>query len=521
MVSPIGTQAALAAEPLERKGPRLGGIGVDGAIPFVSSGGVRVLTEAICYRVFKRIAQDIAPECFSAMSRIMALDEVLGPLLSAEHVPMDTWTWLRSIAGSRRRKALIKAWREFEERYGPHAEWDTIKAFVKSELLAYFAGTPDGPDKEKVRYVARLIQAPHDDTHLVAGPYFKPLVGGWGQTGLKEVWHDEHWIFYASVPPSKLNKWLHRVKGAVSWFWSDYSAFDATYSAEAWAVLESLYLRCYPTASKWFREVLDIWRKPHGKIRLRKEEVVVEYWAGVCNASGRDDTALANALLNGLVLAMSFASALTGTPLENLTEREMVIASELVDIAIVGDDSLVACRFDVTKYSALLEANIARFGLTAKVEHSDNLCDVTFLGMMPYLAAGQLTWGPTIGRRLYKAFWQREPDGNLGAWVKGVAQQLSMFRNVPLLYEVADQTLNLLHGHKVTPVIADENRAWTNVDVEMPQWDASTMDWLCRRYSGLTPQLIERDVKTIRSIKRLPAIVRLESLEIILSQDDL
>lgn len=494
---------------------------MDGAIPFVSSTGVRVLSEAVCYRVFKAIARVIEADSFTAMSRVLDMDEVLGPLFDDEHVPMDTWAWLKSITSSRRRKALVKAWREFEERNGPHPSWELIKAFVKSELLPYFKGLPDGPDKDKFRYVARLIQAPHDDTHLMAGPYLKPLVGGYGVKGLKGVWNWENWIFYASVAPSTLNKWLKRVSGAVSWFWSDYSAFDATYSAEAWAVLESVYRRCYPNADPDFWRAIGAWRQPHGKIALRKEEVSVEYFAEVCNASGRDDTALANAMLNGLVLSMSFAAALCGVPVSKLEREHMLVAADLVDIAIVGDDSLVACKFDVSKYRSAVEKNIRSFGLDATVETSEDLCDVTFLGMMPYPVAGQLYWGPTIGRRLYKAFWQREPVGNLAAWSKGVAQQLSMFANVPILYECADQVQNLLRGHKVTKVVADENRAWTNVDQVMPHWDITTVDWLCRRYHGLTPNMIDRDIRTIRRVKRLPAVLHLESLVIILSQDDL
>lgn len=494
---------------------------MDGAIPFVSSTGVRPLSEAVTYRVFKAIARIIAPESFSAMSALLGIEEILGPMFDCDYEPMETWEWLRSIGTSRRRKILVKAWKEFLERNGPHPDWEDIKPFVKSELLPLFKGMLYGPDREMCSYVCRLIQAPHDDTHIIAGPYLKPLLGGYGYKGLKGTWHEDNWIFYAATGPEKLDKWLRRTQSAVSWFWSDYSAFDATYSKEAWSVLEGVYRRCYPNADPLFWKVLDIWRKPHGKIRLRKEEVTLEYWAEVCNASGRDDTALANAMLNGLVLSLSFSAALSGVAIKDLQRSHVQKAMELVDIAIVGDDSLVACKFDIELYREAVETNIRSFGLDATVCTSPNLCDVTFLGMMPYPVAGQLYWGPTIGRRMYKAFWQRDPVGNLAAWTRGVAQQLMLFANVPILREMAERVEILLRGHKVTRVQHDEHRPWTSITEANPKWDITTIDWLCRRYPNLTPAIIQGDLDNIGRVERLPAVLHLESLEIILSQDDL
>lgn len=496
----------MARPPLKRVGPRLGGVALDGAIPFVTSAGVRPLTEAILYRVFKDVERSIDDESFSAAGRLInhayLLEEFMLP-----GQPMETMEWLLSMSSSRRRKALIKAYHDLNARGSFHVKFDKIAAFVKTELLPYFAQTDDGPNVDLKTYVARLIQAPHDETHIVAGPWLKPLVAR-----LKSIWHHDNWLFYASVSPDKLDKWVRRLSDSVSWYWSDYSAFDATYSKQAWELIEGMYRRIYPDAPEEFWKVLDIWRTPSGDIRLRKEDVKVKYQAAVCNASGRDDTALANALLNGIVLSLSFAAALARKRVADVTEEDLSVAAGLVDIAVVGDDSLVACKFDVSNYTADIQRNIESFGLSVKAEHSHELADVTFLGMMPYPVAGTLCWGPTIGRRLYKAFWQADPIGNLPAWTKGVAEQLLQYANVPILYDLAKRVVELLPRTPSTKVQRDENRVWQSINHQNPLWDRMTVDWLCLRLrsKGVTPQMVYRDIERIQRIERLPAVVWLE-----------
>lgn len=463
------------------------------------------------------MAAIIDPGSFLNCTSLLSNDLLLGSFLEAAD-PMDIKEWLYSLNRTGRRKQLIKAWKELVDRGQYHSKFELIQAFVKSELLPLFKGTECGPDIEAARYVARLIQAPHDETHLVAGPYLKPLI-----SRLKEKWHWDNWIFYASVAPDKLNKWLHKHCAATSWFWSDYSAFDATWTSNAWDMVESIYKKIYPDADPDFWRVLSIWRQPHGKMRSRKEDIKIEYWADVCNASGRDDTALANALFNGLALALAISAALCNKAPSAVNAADLAVASELVAIAIVGDDSLCACSFDATVYQSQIVKNLESFGLQVAAETSHSLVDVTFLGMMPYMVNGSFYWGPTLGRRMYKAFWQREPIGNLPAWTRGVAQQLMLFRNVPILYELAQRVDSLLAGQKVTRVQFDENRPWTAIAEEMPQWDSQTVDWLCARYrkQGLTRQDVFRDLKVIRSIRRLPAVVHLTTLDIAVSTDDL
>lgn len=511
--APIGP--ALASLPVRSgPGPRLGGVGLDGAIPFVSARGVRPLAEAIQYRVLAAVDSRPDPRVFM---RVNALEDVLLGDFLREGAPMELWDWIRSMP-SRRRKQLVRALHAFRQRGERSSDFHLIKAFVKTELLPFFATCNGFYSSEFCSYVARLIQAPHDETHLIAGRWLKPLV-----PRLKAVWHHEHWLFYASVEPEKLDKWLARNAGAMSFFWADYSSFDATYSVEAWQMLERFYARIYPHAPIDFWDVLDAWRAPQGKIKLRKDEAVIKYFGPVMNASGRDDTALANALFNGIALSVSFAAALNGCDPISVTAGQLLALEDLVSIAVVGDDSLVACNFAVDGYKDAVLAALGRFGLVVKAGTSTELVDVTFLAQMPYRVGGQWLWGPVIGRRLYKAFWQADPVGNLPAWVRGVAQQLAMYRHVPVLYDVAAKVDSLLPKGKVTPFKADEHRVWAARTAPTPMYDESTLANLAHRYrdQGLTVAAIRADCALISTITRLPAIVRLHTTDASLVVDDM
>lgn len=560
-------------------GARLGGIGIDGYRPFATSAGPRPLLEAILYRVFK----DLGKRCVDKNAFLNAgnlVDVLLPKMTSAEIDPepddfQRMLTWAQGMKNPRRRKALLKELFDLRDNgFAVPKGWDKIKPFVKTEHLPElvvvndwvrgrearggvdyralervaddsFSKTEsvdstgssldldDGPRRlleadeplqldPIVRYVARLIQAPSDYSHLVAGPILKPMIGL-----LKDDWCSSNWIFYASVAPEKLDLWLDRVKESRSWFWSDYSAFDSTYSPEAWDLLEGIYARICPHAPDMFWKVLEKWRTPQGDVPIRSSGPLnwrLKYQARTCNCSGRDDTALANALLNGIVLSISFAAALAGVDVTQVQAEHVQRASELINIAIVGDDSLVACEFDISLYRAQVEANIKRFGLIAEVNSSDHLYDVTFLGQMPYPVGGrQYQWGPTIGRRLYKAFWQLEDSGGLPSWTRGVAQQLSLFRNVPILRHLAERVDWLLTGHAVTKQTVDPNRVWAARTSATLNYSEDVFDWLCLRYQavGLSIQMIKDDIKRISEINRLPAMVRLESVSRILALDDL
>jgi len=502
----------LRMPPRDRPGPRLLGIGLNGAYPFCSSVGPRPLLEAILYRNFKHLPEreDPSEACFDSVTRVI---DLLLPGFCDPCEPMSVFEWLRSYTVSRRRHALTRAHWKRVERGRNHQDYGKVGAFVKTEKLPWFKPVGGEPYTCEAAYIARLIQAPHDEAHLDAGPCLKPLVHR-----LKQVWHEGNWIFYGSRDPGTLDVWLSSIVHCRSFFWADYSAFDATHSLQSWRMIEGLYSRIYPREhypALW--GALDAWRAPTGKCKVRKEGIAIKYQCPPCNASGRDDTALANALFNGLCLAASFAAELSGVEIEDLSASHLAEAERLCRISVVGDDSIVGCSFDVTRINPV--RHLKRFGLVVKAESSHYLGDVTYLGQMPYNVGGAWIWGPTLGRCLYKAFWQLERDTHPVAWLRGVAQQLSLFRHVPVLHEFAQRVLLLTTGPS-TPVRRDPNRPWTMRDSPTPSWDSTTLVHLAKRYN-VPSDLILGDIRLVQQVLTLPCVGRFPFLNVCVTQDDL
>jgi hypothetical protein len=138
---------------------------------------------------------------------------------------------------------------------------------------------------------------------------------------------------------------------------------------------------------------------------------------------------------------------------------------------------------------------------------------------MPYRAGGRWLWGPTLGRRLYKAFWQLDATGHPVAWLNGVARQLSLFRHVPLLSEMAQKILELLSGHKERKVEAEEYKPWTMRTEVAPEWDEETLYVLNVRY-GITRDMVDRDLSLIAKVERLPCVLWLECFRMAILMDD-
>lgn len=507
---------ALRAMPMEQQpAARLGGIGFGGAIPFSFAKGPGILGAALAYRAFRDVDISVEPEVFR---KIAGFNWLLMPGFC---LPKQEWEldyWLGSMP-MRRRKPLRQAHERRLQRGEDHKDYEWFNPFVKDEHALYGAVLDGLVTAETVEAIPRNIFAPHDETHLDAGRYLKPLVGD-----LKSIWNHENWLFYASCKPELLDLWLNKNKDARSFFCSDYSAFERSHSHPSWDYMEGIYRQIYPHADEQFWKALKAWRVPKGKKKMPKFDAKIEFHADCMNASGRDDTGLSNAILNGMGLAFSFAAALGNKTVLEVEVDDIRRASELVQIAVMGDDSLVACSFDVEPYREAILRELRRFGFVVKAVTTPNLHDVTFLGMMPYPVAGRFYWGPTIGRRMYKAFWQHDPKGNLPAWTHGAAKQLALNACVPIVSDCAERVMAILAGKKATK-IAPENEgygsAWTLRDTATPRYDESTLRWLCQRYPGLELSAIRSDVKNIARVQRLPALIRLNTTDLAFALDEM
>lgn len=425
----------------------LAGVACSAATPMVSARTQYVQFKALCARVFRTPKHRPEPKIFQLLWRFVPL---LLPDFKA--TPMPFYAWLATCRAGRRAAMLIA-----KERYdngGWRKAYAKFKAFVKEEMLPDF--TQVAGDTTSMRaMVDRIIQAPHDVTHIIAGPVLKPLLGK-----LKELWGVNDPIFYGSTVPEKLDQWLQRLHAAQgTYFTCDYSMFDSTHSEQSWRFLERLYQPSAAGVCDWHK-VMDAWRKPVGSIGP------YTYEAPIMNASGRADTALANAILNGLVMYVSTVAAYLSKPLEELSVADVSSCRDEVFISICGDDSLGRVPpMTVDQQNAFgraLTHNVSRFGFETKLQVLEELEDCVYLGNRPYPVDGRYYWGRTVGRSTYKLGWVVDPRGrDLMAHITGVAaMHAKCSSHVPVLYDLCERITQLRAHAKRTPIRVDPDKPW-------------------------------------------------------------
>lgn len=388
---------------------------------------------------------------------------------------MDWREWLDGMP--KRRQAPLREAMKLWQDYGWDNKYGEFHSFIKEEILPCIDKDEWGllPLKS---VVARLINAPHDVTHCIAGPKIKPYLA-W----LKAQWHYQSPLFYGSTTPGKLQKWLTRMtygrRRMV--FWSDYSMFDSSHNEETWALVEDLYRQHRHDAD--FMRVLNAWRAPKGKIGDLK------YIGRVMNASGRDDTAFANAVLNGFAMKLSVCSAWCGVPLEELTAAHLSKCDLDIDISVCGDDALGFMpdigRDAMLKFRDAVKANLKRFGFDAKFFCSDRYEDAVYLGHRPYQVGEDWFWGKTLGRALYKLGYQRGISGDPCAHFMGICKMHEVCsKHVPVLSDLTQAYLDCNVGCKVNPYTPDENKPWEFMGHGAPGWyDTATLDSVARAYT--------------------------------------
>jgi len=434
------------------------------------------------------------------------LDQFVPILLPDFQAPsMEFEEWLAGMPG-RRRRPLTKAHLEYLAT-GWKKRYARFKAFLKTELL---------PDFDKHKEVAevldlfemldRLIQGPHDVTHVIAGPKLRPLLHR-----LKEIWGPDGSIFYGSCGPESLYKWLQRlVEEPGLFFWCDYSMFDNTHSDDSWDFMERLYRRgCEHDADFW--RVMRAWRKPRGSIGP------FTYKARTMNASGRDDTALANGVLNGMVMTVSVAAAYLGVDLLSLTPAMLSSVLPMIKLSVCGDDTLGCVPiFDEDKrqnFQRDVCASVARFGFKAKMGTSYRLFDCVYLGCRPYPTEKGWFWGKTIGRSTYKMGWSVLEEADLAARHLGICDMHRLCSShVPVLSDLAKTTLRCRKGAKRTPVLLDPDKPWQWTQKSGVSYDEVTLAYLSDGYTGcgageVTVQGLEILIKKISEIPAIPYVL--------------
>jgi len=502
------------------------GIGCSGASVMISAKNPYTQFKALAGRAFRTstaVPYGPAPGIYDWLERFVP---VLLPDFTASKMTVEDW--LQSMP-SRRKRALTRAWEDYK-RTGWQKHYETFKAFIKKEKLPNF-------DKDGVELTIltsmldRLIQGPADATHVIAGPYLKPLL-----STLKERWHKDAPIFYGSVEPEKLHCYLQRLaKRSGTYFWCDYKMFDNTHSAGSWDFMERRYRACYGDCTNDFWRVMDTWRRPRGKIGAFR------YQARVMNASGRDDTALANGVLNGFAAYLSACAAYLNQPLLTLTPAQVSGLSDTIIISVCGDDSIgnipIQGKAELDQFLQKMSDNIAMFGFEAKLNASQHLMDAVYLGCRPYPTRAGWFWGKTIGRSTYKMGWVIDDAcADPMAIMTGVAEMHTICsRQVPVLYDLAKRIVELRRGAKVTRVNIDDNKPWEwTHSIPEAEYDDLTLQSVVDMFnrkpsphnadgkdSGLTLHNLKELIYEIRTIPCLPYVLNSSTWRRIIHMDDL
>jgi hypothetical protein len=343
---------------------------------------------------------------------------------------------------------------------GWNYKYGKFHSFIKDEFLPFFS--KDDMCLLPLReFVARLINAPHDVTHVIAGPKIKPFLG-W----LKDQWRWDTNLFYGSTTPDKLHLWLQRATEQPRFvFWSDYSMFDSSHNEDTWEFVESFYSQYKHDVD--FQRVLAAWRRPCGTLGDLK------YQGRVMNASGRDDTALANAILNGVAMLLSVTAAWCKIPLEQVDKSHLLrMESELL-LSVCGDDALgflpVCDPLRARHFLHDCKLNLTAFGFSAKIFGSYRFEDAVYLGHRPLPINGVYYWSRTVGRCLYKLGWQSKPVGDPTAHMHGIMlMHKSCSLHVPVLSDIVRTWLLARSGTKVNPWTPDPNKPWETMGEVAP-----------------------------------------------------
>lgn len=511
----------------------LAGIAISGCYPMVTRKGLYSKMQALLGRAFLKKPES----CPIAWKKMEELKHLVLPEGALDGPQMDVEDWIASMPGNRKR-ALKRAYKQFLED-GLIDEKDlTFSAFVKQELLAAFEEYEGSISKELEETIARMIMAPQDKAHIVVGPVIKPKL-----IRLKSHWNHDNWLFYGATTPKNLQCWLDKTvgdcpDGEVFVFWCDFSMFDCTHSAHSMKLIESYYSEM--KTNPLFKKIIDAWRVPAGtmgELKFRLQQIML--------ASGRDDTALMNAMYCGFVMGLAVAAAVRNKPLEALDAEDILFAMAYVRISICGDDTLGFLPKNLwsgrAQIMTSIHHNLSRFGLVSKLDCSCYLGSAVYLGMRPYNVptplGRQWLWGRTIGRAAYKLGWMLDlSKGDAAAWATGVADSIVRTQPyVPLLSDLARKVVELSVGCKRTPVKEDPNKPWTHwtphENLGQLTYDDQTLRCLVLSYDTPThygasqpvsPTIhdLHRSRSNIQKIDRLPYNLEDYALQCYCNRDD-
>jgi hypothetical protein len=261
-------------------------------------------------------------------------------------------------------------------------------------------------------------------------------------------------VLYTEFPVNERVRATRAPEDERSQLSSDYSMMDSSYGQGVFKWLEkvliTLGLPCGGLIYKLWKSLAQVSGTANGK----------QFTAGWINASGRDDTALINFLVNQFLSNVGMICAAMDCSWETFFKMKVDQWRHVVPEyagGAVGDDLYVDFpRAWEERVAKRFEPVAIAGGFTNKIEFTRDITHLVFLGNRPYPTAVQeedgvwrhrLRWGKQLGRCLYKLGWQRMPSVDCMAWVKGVAwATLISNPHVPVLRAYAISVLEQTEG---------------------------------------------------------------------------
>lgn len=409
--------------------------------------------------------------------------------------------------------------------------------FLKRELQPH---TCDGYG-QRSSLNPRVICNPKPWSQLVLGPFLKKMT-----EQLHERWDRKSPItYFGGLKPTEANKWLNDCikdwkafkeifDAAIE---NDFSKFDCTYSPDCFVFVELVYQHWgLDTSHPLISHILKQWQRPCGRFR---SGLLVS--GPVMNASGRSDTALMNALVNGVVQIISYAMASQGVEdIDHLDIDHLRRVMQNIKIGVLGDDSLTFFRKFPNMANSVGD-RVSDFGFEARdmKVHTDP-SNMIFLAQRPYPVVDKwgsksTIWGPTM-RKLHKMGVAVDPQENPYSWLyQNTLAALVTSSHVPYIGDTARRQMELLKNYtfvrnnnieeldsiKYSKHFCSEDISFTNITtIEQKYWFDMEVaeEWLSKIY-GVGLEHLYRFQEMLEGIDHVTSVYTDAIMEAMISQD--
>lgn len=441
-------------------------------------------------------------------------------------------TWISTFE-PRKKNIYYRALLEFgkDKKKGTNLPKIDFSFFLKRELDTH--GCDIGGKRPAMN--PRIICNPSPISQVLAGPFLRPTTNH-----LHSILNlDNCGTYFGGLGPEEGNRWARNIFGndfkikiqnggigeeniVYAIIENDFSKFDATYNRDAFDFVYSVYRHWgLPLDNELFMHVLESWKQPKGKFR---SGTLVK--APIMNASGRADTALMNALINYFVQLSAFLEVEFDKDIMEITPEQFKSFSTTFRIAVLGDDSLTVVKYKEGMENRVSEI-IQEYGFEARdMKLHFDARRAVFLGnrLYPVIENGvkTISWGPTIGRRMFKMGTATDVQEDPIDWLRQVSEATIIQAGfVPLIGDIARKTFELTKhvnrgSAKVEEMLKYKQQFITHKTTTC-DYDRIA-DYMEFVYDISVDQFVSM-YTTIHSIERVPCIITCPMFDTMVTKD--